>query len=58
MTNTFNTKFPTYWKEDKVEELKYYQSKEFWCKFVDYLLNILLIIYLMYFQLLKMTLVY
>ena len=37
MTNTFNTKFPTYWKEDKVEELKYYQSKEFWCKFVDYI---------------------
>lgn len=37
MLNSYKTKFITYNSEDKIVELKYYQSDEFWNKFVGYI---------------------
>ena len=37
MLNSYKTKFITYYSLDQIAELKFYQSDEFWRKFVDYI---------------------
>lgn len=37
MLNSYKTKFITYYPLDQIAKLKFYQSNEFWRKFIDYI---------------------